>query len=235
MKQEINVKIEHQNIALLSGITFAQTPYWFPYFNVKDLKMDILRPFGENNKKLPLIIWVCGGAWLTMDRAAHIPNLIYWAKRGYIVASIEYRMSNCAQFPAQLNDVKSAVRYLRANADTYEIDANRIAIMGESAGGYLAAMAGATSDDTSFDTGEHLDMSSSVSAVVDYYGPSDFTLFKQSGTTHALSCSPESLLLGYDADDKPEKAKYAGVLAHINRNTPPFMILHGKDDKIVSP
>lgn len=233
MKNKIKIEINQPTIALISGVTFAQTPYWYPHYNVKDLKMDILRPFEQTDKKLPLIIWVCGGAWLTMDRSAHLPNLTYFAKQGFIVASIEYRMSNCANFPSQLHDIKSAIRYLRANANVYGIDSTRISIMGESAGGYLAAMAGATSTDTSFDVGEHLNMSSSVNAVVDYYGPVDFTLFSQNRGASDVYFSPDSLLLGYSAAQEPKKAKSASVLTHIGCNSPAYMILHGDEDNIV--
>ena len=143
MKQLIDVPIKNENLCMIDGITFAQVPYWFPFYNYRDLKMNIIRPFSKAEDKRPLVIWICGGAWITMDRSAHTPYLAEYARHGYIVASIEYRLSGSACFPAQLQDVKAAIRYLRAHAPEYGIDPEQIALMGESAGGYLAAMAGA--------------------------------------------------------------------------------------------
>lgn len=234
MKQKIFVELENTSLCLLSGITFAQTPYWFPFYNIKDLKMDILRPFGPPKEKLPLLVWICGGAWITMDRAAHIPNLMYFAKQGYIVASVEYRMSNCATFPAQLQDIKSAIRYLRVHAQEYGIDPERVAVMGESAGGYLAAMTGVTGHDSQWDKGENPGISSAVNAVVDYYGPTDFTLFSSTTPQNPKgSASPETMLLGYSPSCAPEEAASASVSTYVTKETPPFFILHGLADPVV--
>ena len=122
MRYKIDVPVKEQPITLISGITFAQVPYWFPFYNYKDLKMDILAPSGISGQgKRPLFVWICGGGFATMERSAYIPWLTYFAKRGYIAASVEYRLSNSAHFPAQIEDVKKAIRFLRAHADEYGI------------------------------------------------------------------------------------------------------------------
>ncbi|MDR1643055.1 MAG: alpha/beta hydrolase [Clostridiales bacterium] len=230
MKEILEVHVSESSISLFSGITFAQVPYWFPNIPVKDLKLDFLREYSTEKK--PLIVWLCGGAWITMDRGAHIPWLINFAKNGFAVASAEYRMSNSAHFPAQLEDVKSAIRYFRKNADTYGIDKDRIAVAGESAGGYLAAMAGVTSGDKSFDVGENLDQDSSVQAVVDFYGPTDFLSFPQN-PQFQNSPTPEAMLLGYNASSRREEAEKSSALQYASKNSPPFFIAHGTNDGIV--
>jgi acetyl esterase/lipase len=236
MKQKIFVKPTETTYCLLDGITFAQVPYWFPFYNTRDLKLNLLCPLNAPQQRLPLIIWICGGAWITMDRSAHTPFLLYFAQHGYLVASIEYRRSNSATFPAQLQDVKAAIRYLRAHAAQFGIDAERIAVMGESAGGYLAAMAGATGQTTEFDTGENLNQSSAVSAVVDYYGPADFSDPLSASFENAEGrARPEQMLLGYDPLKEPEKTHTAEVKTYLTKKAPPYFLLHGTADPFVPP
>lgn len=113
MRYKIDIPVKEQPVTLISGITFAQVPYWSPY-NYKDLKMDILAPSGRPGQgKRPLFVWICGGGFATMERSAYIPWLTYFAKRGYIAASVEYRLSNSAHFPAQIEDVKKAIRFFK--------------------------------------------------------------------------------------------------------------------------
>lgn len=232
MKQLIDVPIKNENLCMIDGITFAQVPYWFPCYNYRDLKMNIIRPFSKVEDKRPLVIWICGGAWITMDRSAHTPYLAEYARHGYIVASIEYRLSGSACFPAQLQDVKAAIRYLRAHAPEYGIDPEHIALMGESAGGYLAAMAGAANG-SEFDVGEYPDQSSHVQAVVDFYGPVHFT---GHAADNPQGCAtPEQMLLGYNPQLCPQRAMEADVTAYIDENTPPYFILQGMEDPFVSP
>ena len=107
MKKNIIVPLTDTPLTLLSGITFARVPYWFPFYDYKDLKMDLVLPFRRGGgEKRPLLVWICGGAWLTMERGAHLPWLMNFARSGYVIASVEYRLSNCSHFPSQLEDVK---------------------------------------------------------------------------------------------------------------------------------
>lgn len=244
MKKEIFVPLADTPVTLISGITFARVPFFFPFWNYKDLKLDIILPFKRiESERNPLLVWICGGAWMTMERTAHLPWLMNFARRGYIVASVEYRLSNSAHFPAQLEDVKKAVRYLRAHADELGIDPGKVIVGGESAGAYLAAMAGAANRRKEFNKGEYLEQSSEVQAVIDYYGPSGFTLPTQNTRQmeeeekpdFLKGPSPADMLLGFNASEEPVKADTAGVLHYIGQSAPPYFIAHGTDDVIVSP
>ncbi len=241
-KEKLTVPVKDTPLTVLSGVTFAQVPYWFPCYNYRDLKMDIILPFGPaKGEKRPLLLWLCGGGWITMERSAHLPWLLNFAQHGYIVASAEYRRSNSAHFPAQLEDVKKAIRYLRAHAEDFGIDTGRVVIGGESAGAHLAAMAGVTNGMAQFDKGEYLEQPSNVQAVIDYYGPASFTLPKpEAPETESRQKpdflkgpSPVDMLLGYSPAENPQKAETAAPLSLVCDLTPPFFIAHGTDDFIV--
>lgn len=240
MRYKIDIPVKEQPVTLISGITFAQVPYWFPFYNYKDLKMDILAPSGNSGQgKRPLFVWICGGGFATMERSAYIPWLTYFAKRGYIAASVEYRLSNSAHFPAQIEDVKKAIRFLRAHADEYGIDPDRVAVGGESAGGNLASMVGVTNDIAAFDVGEYPEQSSHVSAVVNFYGPA--VLVKEPGKRSmdgiplpdTAGYSRTIQLLGFDPEAEPERAAKTAAQYYINENTVPFFLAHGTGDTLV--
>lgn len=242
-KKEVTIPLKDTPLTMVSGITFAQVPYWFPFFDYKDLKLDLIRPFRKpEGEKRPLLLWLCGGAWITMERSAHLPWLMQFARSGYVVASAEYRLSNSAHFPAQLEDVKRAIRYLKAHADEFGIDPDRVVIGGESAGAHLAAMAGVTNGLTEYDKGDYLDQSSSIQAVIDYYGPASFTLPTPATATadsqetpdFLKGPSPVDMLLGFSPAEDSQKADAAGPLSYVRADTPPFFIAHGMDDPIVS-
>ncbi|MCR5102437.1 MAG: alpha/beta hydrolase [Butyrivibrio sp.] len=213
MRDEIKVSIEECPVTLISDITFAQTPYWFPFYNYKDLKMDILLPFRKPdiNMRSPLLVWICGGAFKTMEKSAYIPWLTEFAKKGFIVASIEYRMSNCAQMPAQIIDAKSAIRYLRAHADMYGIDTEKVAVGGESAGGMLATLVAATNGNKKYDVGDFTEYKSDVKAVINYYGPTSF--------------KPVS-----DSDTESE----FDAMSRVTKDMPPVFMAHGTKDELVN-
>lgn len=240
MRYKIDIPVKEQPVTLISGITFAQVPYWFPFYNYKDLKMDILAPSGSSGQgKRPLFVWICGGGFATMERSAYIPWLTYFAKRGYIAASVEYRLSNSAHSPAQIEDVKKAIRFLRAHADEYGIDPDRVAVGGESAGGNLASMVGVTNDIAAFDVGEYPEQSSHVSAVVNFYGPA--VLVKEPGKRSmdgiplpdTAGYSRTIQLLGFDPEAEPERAAKTAAQYYINENTVPFFLAHGTGDTLV--
>ena len=158
--------------------------------------LDLYVPTDGTN--LPLIINIHGGAWQAGSKEMGPP--MDYLRRGYAVASINYRLSQHALFPAQLDDCKAAVRWLRANAAKYNLDPDHFAAWGYSAGGHLAALLGTTGDVKTFDAGENLGVSSRVQAVVDYFGPTDFLQMdahrKSGGQAHDSARSPESLLIG---------------------------------------
>ncbi len=236
MKQsrtEQHIEIKEEPLTILQDITFSNVPYWFPQFHYKALRMNLICPFHPaKEKKYPVLVWICGGAWITMEKAAHTPFLIQLARKGYIIASIEYRMSGTKHFPAQIEDVKSAIRYLRAHAEEFHIDSDRIAVGGESAGGHLAALAGVTGGIKEFDRGENLDRSSSVCAVLDFYGPSTF--LPEEAPSPSEAPSPVVMLLGYEPTRHPREAAHAAALSYVSADTPPFFIIHGQADHVVS-
>lgn len=199
--------------------------------------LDIYLPESPSEKPLPLMIWIHGGAWMGGSQAN--PPVLYLVKKGFAVASIQYRFSKDAIWPAQSYDCKAAIRFLRANAAKYYFDPDRFAVGGDSAGGHLAAFVGTSGDakEMEGDLG-NTNVSSRVQAVVDWFGPTDVTLMgEQSGPNsmikHNDANSPESLLLGGPVQEKKELAKTANPLTYIDKNDPPFLIMHGDNDQLV--
>ncbi|MBI4657701.1 MAG: alpha/beta hydrolase [Verrucomicrobia bacterium] len=194
-------------------------------------KLDLYLPKEGNH--LPLIVWVHGGAWLggNKDRCPAVPFL----REGYAAASINYRLSQHAVFPAQIEDCKAAIRWLRANAAKYGIDPGHIGVWGSSAGGHLAALLGTTGDVKEFETGENLQVTSRVQAVCDWFGPTDFTQMSKfaSRIDHDAADSPESKLIGGPVQQHKEKAARANPITFVSKDDPPFLIMHGDQDPLV--
>ncbi|MEQ9409118.1 MAG: alpha/beta hydrolase fold domain-containing protein [Fuerstiella sp.] len=199
--------------------------------------LDLYRPI-ESDGPAPVVIWIHGGAWRagSKDSCPAIPLV----SRGFVVASINYRLSGQATFPAQIHDCKAALRWLRTNSKQLGIDPQRFGVWGSSAGGHLAALLG-TSGGVAALEGElgHQDASSRVQAVCDWFGPIDLLLMNQQagdlGTlNHDAPNSPESLLLGGTLPDVPEKAKIASPLTYVSEDDPEFLIVHGDQDPLVS-
>lgn len=193
------------------------------------LKLDLHLPEVRN---APLIVWVHGGGW----RAGHRSDMPLGdlVKMGYAVASVDYRLSVVAPFPAQAHDIKAAIRFLRANAGVYGYNAERVAIAGASAGGHLAAIVGVTNHDKTLEgkVGNHADESSEVQAIISCFGASDLrTILGQSTPEgYKFRASALNLLLGNLPDKKPELAKLASPLAHIDAKDPPLLLFHGDAD-----
>jgi acetyl esterase/lipase len=198
--------------------------------------LDLYLPEQPSDKPFPLMIWVHGGAWSGGTQAN--PPMMYLAQKGFAVASIQHRMSGDAKWPAQSFDCKAAVRFLRANAGKYNIDPERFGIGGDSSGGHLASFVGTSGDvkEMEGDLGV-TGVSSRVQAVVDLFGPTDFTLMDEQnggrGLQHNTRNSPESNLLGGPLLEMKEAAKTANPLTYIDKNDPPFLILHGDNDQLV--
>jgi len=199
----------------------------------KRQKLDIYLPKERSEKPLPLIVWIHGGAWLGGSKG-NCPAKHFLSK-GYAAASINYRLSQHAIFPAQIEDCKAAIRYLRANADKYGFDPNRFGVWGPSAGGHLAVLLGTSGDIKEFDKGENLDVSSRVQAVCDYFGPTDFTLMNNFWSTmdHDAADSPESKVIGGLVQQNKEKCQRANPITYVTSNDPPFLIVHGDKDPLV--
>jgi len=184
-------------------------------------------------KPLPLIVWVHGGAWQSGDKKSC--PAIRFVQKGYAVASINYRLSQHAIFPAQIEDCKAAVRWLRANAKQYNLDPNRFGAWGASAGGHLVALLGTTGGIKEFDKGQNMDVSSRVQAVCDYFGPTDLLKIADFPSTmnHTAADSPESKLIGGPILENPDACKRANPISYITKDDPPFLIVHGDKDPLV--
>ena len=240
----IDVEIVTPTVAIHQDVTFAQYFVW----PQNRLKMDIYSPIGE--KKSPAVVFVPGGWWLTSPKDSGMQIAEKLAEAGFAVASIEYRLIAESNYINIIGDVKAAVRYLRAHAEDFNIDKNKIAVMGTSAGGYLSSMVGVTGGIEKFDFGENLEQSSSVQAVVDIFGPSDLTKIADDYSEELQKIynspgSPSSILVngvsafrhnkGGSISEIPETARDSNPIAHINKNTPPFLIFHGNKDTTISP
>ena len=200
-------------------------------------KLDLYRP--EQGENLPLILWIHGGAFKMGSKEGNEDNPLplHYLAQGYAVASINYRLSQHAIFPAQIEDCKAAVRWLRARAPLFKLDPNRFAAWGPSAGGNLAAMLGTTGDVVEFEVGENLDVSSRVQCVVDYFGPTDFLQMDAQrlpdGMIHDTADSPESELVGGPIQANKEKVARANPITYVTSDAPPFLIVHGDQDPLV--
>ncbi|MBB5352395.1 acetyl esterase/lipase [Haloferula luteola] len=200
--------------------------------------LDLYLPDQPAEKALPLLVYIHGGGWMsgTKQEGLGVAEILT-ATRQYAVASINYRLIQDALWPAQLDDCKAAIRFLRAHADTYGIDPDRIAVMGSSAGGHLATLLGTTSGEKSQEgaIGAFPTTSSKVKAVVDFFGPSNFETFYGEDVDF-LEASRSSLavrLLGTSDEEILRNARRASPTTWISPQDPPVFIAHGTRDTIV--
>ncbi len=185
--------------------------------------------------KGPLFVSIHGGAWRagSKSQADGLPMLA----QGYVVASVEYRFSQDAIFPAQIEDCKAAIRWLRAHAKEYGYDPKRIGAWGGSAGGHLVAMLATTGNTKEFDVGENLDQSSAIQCGVDLFGPSDFPGWKAPSTEPMVQRSGNdsalTQLLGGPMEQKMELARKASPVTWVTKDAAPLFIMHGTKDPLV--
>jgi acetyl esterase/lipase len=220
---------------LITDIAYADT-------NNPRQMLDLMLPVSPKSKKLPIIVYIHGGAWSSDDKSMRLELLAdYVASEQYIGASINYRHSGDAKWPSQIHDCKAAIRWIRAHAEKYHIDADRIGVWGESAGGHLVAMLGTSNGVSSMDgsLGSHTDVSSTVSCVVDFFGPSDFlqmdkAALRGSDIIHDSASSPESKLIGGAIQDNPDVVATANPITYTSSDAPPILIVHGSQDPLVS-
>ncbi len=194
------------------------------------LLLDLYLPPDSVDRPVPVVVWVHGGAWRAGSRSSVPVQSL--TEHGFAVASVDYRLSPVARFPAQVHDIKAAIRFLRANAGKYGLDVKKFAIAGASAGGHLAALTGVSGRDLEGQVGEHLDQSSAVSAIVSFYGASNLQTILSQSTPHGLSVRVPALqlLLGDQPDEQPALARLASPVAHVDGNDPPLLLIHGDQD-----
>ncbi len=197
--------------------------------------LDIYLP-ADAKGKLPLVIFIHGGGWLSNDKYSDMgymkKTVAEIISSGFALASIDYRFSTQAVFPAQMLDCNRAISFLYDNAGKYGFDVNRFAVMGFSAGGHLASMVGLSKNnniDSFFMPGTTRTFS--FKAVVDFYGPAELIMFPGAGDAK----SPEALLIGAAPLDRPDLARAASPVTYVDKNDPPFIIIHGEKDELVSP
>jgi acetyl esterase/lipase len=192
------------------------------------LTMDLYQP-KEMAGPAPVILYVHGGGWTGGDKSDGAGLLFKGelVRRGYAMAAINYRLAPKFAFPAQIEDVKCAVRYLRANAAKYNLDPQRIGAIGGSAGGHLAALLGTSDQSAGWDTGEYSDQSSRVQAVVDMFGPSDLQVM-MAGSSRRYGL----MIFEASSPDDPLLQAYSPT-TYITPDDPPFLILHGDHDEMV--
>jgi len=198
----------------------------------RSLTLDIYQPQRTGDDPSPLIVWVHGGAWRSgSKKSVPVTRLI---EHGYAIASVDYRLSPEAQFPAQIHDIKAAIRYLRARAAKYHLDTNRFLVAGSSAGGHLAALTGTSNGNAELEgnVGNEIGTSSDVQAVVSFYGASNLQTILSQSTPHGLSVRVPALdlLLGGQPTDKPELAELASPVTHVDATDPPLWLIHGDAD-----
>lgn len=242
-KETMKVEVTDGQIGVITGLIYSQI---VSGQNSRQLKMTLLVP--QNKEPKPAVIFFPGGGFTSANHERYIEMRMALAKAGFVVASAEYRVVP-DKFPALVVDAKSAVRYLRAHAEELGIASDRIGVLGDSAGGYLAQMAGTTNGEKEFDKGDFLEESSDVQAAVTIYGISNLLNIgegypKEVQEVHASPAVTEALLVhgpafadfsGKSILDDPEKAMAASPLGHVKNNMPPFLIMHGSEDKLVSP
>src|SRR5262245_40335900 len=199
--------------------------------------LDLFVP--KSDKPVPLIVWIHGGAWQGGSKDGNNPALPLLAK-GYAVAAINYRLSQHAVYPAQIQDCKEAVRFLRASAKKYNLNPDAFGVWGASAGGHLVTLMGTTGGvkELSFPDSPRKDMSDRVQCVVDFFGPTDLTkMAVQAGANskidHDSPTSPESKLVGGAIQQNKEKAAKANPINYVSKDSAPFLILHGDADPLV--
>jgi acetyl esterase/lipase len=210
-----------------------------PYANdtLKKHLLDIyIPPTGKSS--YPLVIWIHGGAWMLNDKYADMGYMVNTVKGfidgGYAVASIDYRWSTTAIFPAQIQDCNQAVDFLYQNAAKYKLDKNRIALIGFSAGGHLASLLGLSNNNNVKDFyHDRQKPHFKIKLVLDFYGPSNFLALSDDNLKDPKS--PVSLLLGGLLTDRTQLAKEASPVTYIDKNDPPFLIVQGEKDESVEP
>lgn len=209
----------------------------FAHRETGDLLLDLHRPAGAPGP-VPVVLWLHGGGWFAGDRTL-APDLPRHASgTGCAMASIEYRLSGQALFPAQLHDVRAAIRFLRARAGEHGLDPGAVGVWGSSAGGHLAALAGLTGHVQILPGEKDAAGDASVQAVAEAYGPADLTTGAEQAQASlpgaAGASTPEARLLGGHPAEQPGLARAASPLSWVHPAAPPFQISHGTADVLVS-
>ena len=223
------------------GVHIAKS---IPYSSLapgRKLLLDVYTPPVSAKKLFPAVLLVHGGGWRSGDRSQNNTLAGQLAARGFVAIPVEYRLSTEALYPAAVHDMKAALRWMRANARRYNIDTSRVAVLGFSAGGQLAALVGSTNQNPAFEgSGGNARFSSTVKAIVDIDGVLAFIHPESGEGDDSKSTSAATYWFGYGKNEKPALWQEASALTHIDKNTPPILFLNssvarmhgGRDDLI---
>jgi len=240
-------KAQAKKMTTLSEFTAFNIPVYqhdivYTHASGMDLHLQIVMPgYPSRDKKLPCIIYIQGSAWFQQPRFDKVTMFAELCKRGYIFASVEYRPSTVASFPAQIQDVKTAIRFMRKNAERYGVDVNNFFVWGDSSGGNMSLLATLTQDQPSLDTGEYGTESIAVNACVAYYPVTDVLRiqeFSPDYMDHISADSPTGVLFGkIPVMENQEKVKTVSPIIYVSRekasSTAPILIMTGNQDRVV--
>jgi acetyl esterase/lipase len=214
--------VHAEELAVRKDIAFAR-------IGETSLQLDL---YPVEKQRGPLIVWVHGGAWRSGSKD-EMP-LKQLVMEGYPAASVEYRLSPAAKFPAQIHDIKAAIRFLRGTAAELNIDASRIVVAGSSAGAHLAALVGVTNGHRELEgnVGTHVNQNSDVQGIISFFGAANLTTILSQSTPHGLSVRVAALdlLLGGQPDKEVALARLASPVFHVDKSDPPLLLLHGDQD-----
>ena len=189
------------------------------------------------NEKYPLIIYVQGSAWHKQNVYQHVGQFNYLCKQGFVVAIVQYRESDLAPFPAQIEDTKTAIRFLKKHHEEYFIDEQNVFLFGDSSGGHVALVSGLTAKLPLFNGNLYSEYSNEVRAIIDFYGVVDITMEDGFPTTenHQQPDSPEGYLIGRkNVLEHLDIARQTNPMAYLDGNIPPILIAHGTKDRLVA-
>ncbi|GAX06375.1 alpha/beta hydrolase [Secundilactobacillus pentosiphilus] len=230
MKKRLTIAAKRPAIWQDTNIIYARVPDQGGHTTLP-LHLSVLRPFESQSQPLPVIFWFCGGGWITVDYNGRLPNLVDFVRAGYAVVSVEYRNSDQAHWPAQLEDAKAAIRYIKAHAARYGIDPHRVAVMGESAGGHLASMVALTNGMKTYETGQYLYQNSDVKVAIPWCGIVSPLTAKQRSNTDDLDYIYGKLLNG-EPETHPDLVAQANPRCFIKGQDVSFLLLHGTADDV---
>ncbi len=234
LAQQPNSKAKAEPLPLPDDVTVENDIEYARAGNVS-LKLDFYRPKTDPNKVRPLVVWIHGGGWQNGNKSNGVRLLPPVLATGdYVGASVEYRLTDVATWPAQIHDCKAAIRYLRANAAKLGVNPDKIGVWGGSAGGHLVSLLGTSGDVAELEgnlgvTG----VSSRVACVVDFCGPSDFLLIDMESPRLNEPGNPVFKLFGGPLKEKQDLARQASPVTYVSKDDPPFLIMHGTADTLV--
>lgn len=240
----LNVQLKKAKVHYIPDVVYSQVPTFEKPIEL--LQMDILMP--QSGAPLPAVIFVTGGGFISSNRA-RMPQLrMRLAESGYFVASINYRTTPNTNFPQPIEDVKSAIRFVKANAKRFNVNAEKVSVIGDSAGGYLTSFVAVTNDAKIFNTGDYGNISNKIVAAVDLYGISDLTKiaddfndeikknYNSSGSIASLFVNGMAGFTGRGGSivDDEKIAAATNPINYIHKDSAPMLLMHGTDDHVVS-